>query len=76
MAGFRIFYKPQGGAQQQNDVDNVAIATLTNLKKYTNYSISVSVRNTVYPGPTSDTMNVTTLEDGRIIVIKSVSQSI
>jgi hypothetical protein len=65
MAGFRIFYKPQGGAQQQNDVGNVAMATLTNLKKYTDYGISVSVRNTVYAGPTSGITTKRTLEDGK-----------
>jgi hypothetical protein len=67
MAGFRIFYKPQGGAQQQNDVGNVAMATLKNLKKYTTYSISVSVRNTMYVGPPSSITTKRTLEDGENI---------
>jgi hypothetical protein len=68
MAGFRIFYKPEKGIQQKIDVGNVAMATLTNLKKYTTYDISVSVRNTLYVGPPSSTTKVRTLEDGENII--------
>ncbi|XP_031551587.1 receptor-type tyrosine-protein phosphatase delta-like [Actinia tenebrosa] len=63
MTGFRIFYKPEGGTQQQIDVGNVNMTTLTNLKKYTSYNISVAVRNTMYVGPACSVTIIRTLED-------------
>uniref|UniRef100_A0A6P8GYK1 Uncharacterized protein LOC116286842 n=1 Tax=Actinia tenebrosa TaxID=6105 RepID=A0A6P8GYK1_ACTTE len=63
LAGYRILYRPEGGEEMQTDVGIVTMVTLTNLKKYTVYSISVAVKNTMFVGPASVTKQKKTLED-------------
>ena len=66
MAGFAIFYEAENESRQHIDVGNVNKTTLTNLKKYTEYRLSVAVRNTIYTGPASGVMKNKTLEDGKM----------
>ena len=70
MAGFTIFYEAGNGSRQHIDVGNVNTTTLTNLKKYTEYRLSVAVRNTIYTGPASGVITRRTLEDGGTKILR------
>ena len=65
MVGYKIFYQAQGGQKKHISVGNVPSVTLTNLQKYTLYTISASVRNSMYEGPASGDQQQKTLEDGK-----------
>jgi hypothetical protein len=64
LKGYQITNTPQGGKKITIDVGVVTTYTLTSLLKYTNYSITVSVKNTKYIGPPSAMKSVQTMMGG------------
>ncbi|XP_048579478.1 receptor-type tyrosine-protein phosphatase S isoform X6 [Nematostella vectensis] len=62
--GFNITYKEEGGGTLYNTTNHMTRSfTITGLKKFTYYEVSVSVRNHVFKGPDSTATQVRTDED-------------
>jgi hypothetical protein len=71
LKGYQIAYTPEGDNKKTIDVGVVTTYTLTSIRKYTFYSITVSVKNTKHVGRTSRKQSVRTMEDGKIVFTTS-----
>jgi len=65
LKGYKIAYTAKDEPLKQVDVGVVNTWILRSLKKYKEYSVTVSVNNSEYMGLPSDIVITKTLEDGK-----------